>query len=73
MEKYEEKFGYVAVIVYALTQYSLKCRMKELGAKWEMAVIEGLFQINKSDTFSSKSANNLTDKQKWDEIEFLIF
>ena len=73
MEKYEEKFGYVAVIVYALTQYSLKCRMKKLGEKWEIAVIEWIFQIYISDTFSSKSANNLTDKQKWDEIESLIF
>ena len=47
--------------------------MKELREKGDMSVIEELSQLYMSDISYPVSAKHLTEEQKWDTLEYLMF
>ena len=73
MENSEETINYSTVIAYESTQQSPKCSMKELAEMGEPATTKDLSQLHMRDNFFSKSAEHLTEEQKRDALEYLIY
>eukprot|EP00957_Ditylum_brightwellii_P006759 512930-Ditylum_brightwellii.AAC.1 len=62
-----------ALVHYAMTQYSLKAGLQKFKERGETAVMDEFKQIHDRDTFEPLNMGDLTEEQKRNALESLMF